>query len=134
MRMANRKSAAWQGISYLAGGIAILGWEWIRNRDAALRGHGEVFAIILAPAFCLVGLRMLLADKSRDPIHGLDAWTTPLMLFGVVLGIANAYLLGVWRLVTRDTLIDFAPLLVIAGLVAGIMIVRDRRAKAQADL
>ena len=56
----------------------------------------------------------------------------PSSLFGIVLGLANAYLLGVWRSVSREALWEFAPLLLIAGSIGAAIVVRKRRA-ASAD-
>jgi len=80
-----------------------------------------------------MGLKRLLARGGPEPRRDFDGWADPFVLFGVLLGIVNAYLLGVWRLVSREGLWEFAPLLIIAGLVTGVILVRKRRAKARTD-
>lgn len=132
--MSNQRSPRWQGMSILVLGLAALAWEWSRDHDAvAWRGPGSVLAIILAPAFCLVGLRMLLTRGTPQASRGIDSRTPWYALVGVFLGIANAYLLGVWRFVSREGVLEVAPLLLIAGLVAGVIVVRRRRAKTRVD-
>ena len=81
--------------------------------------------------FCVIGVRRLLTRGAPEPPGDIGFWAAPANLFGLVLGLANAYLLGVWRSVSREALWEFAPLLLIAGLIGGVMAVRRRRAQAQ---
>ncbi len=134
--MSDQRSPSWQGISYLVLGLAALGWEWSRDHHAVgwWPSRAEILLVILAPVFCLVGIRMVLARTREWPGGGgIDAGADPYTLSGVLLGIANAYLLGVWQSVTGEGLLAFAPLLLIAGLIAGVMAVRAWRARPRAN-
>jgi hypothetical protein len=133
--MSERNSRSWEGLAFFVLGLAALGWEWSRNHDAVvwMPSRGEVLMIILAPVWCFIGLRMLLARRASELPRGIDFWAAPSSLFGVVLGLANAYVLGVWRSASREALWEFAPLLLIAGFIGAVMIVRKRRAQAPAD-
>jgi hypothetical protein len=52
----------------------------------------------------------------------------------VFAGVLNAYLLGVWRSVSRDALLEFAPFILAAGLATGLIVVRRRRkARVEAE-
>ena len=115
-------------------GLVALGWEWSRSHDAGvwMPYRSEIVMIILAPVWCFEGLRRLLARSAPELPRGIEFWAVPSSLFGIVLGLANAYLLGVWRSAPREELWEFAPLLLIAGSIGAVMVVRKRRA-ASAD-
>jgi hypothetical protein len=120
-----------QGFLFLGLGLAMLIWDWRVRRDPSSFMPSHVLAIIVAPVLCLWGIGMLFGRGA--PPRGVDAWTTPLMLFGVLLGVVNAYFLGVWRLVHLEGLWQFAPLLFVAGLLCGVMVVRKRRRQVHGD-
>ena len=128
--MSEDNSQRWEGLTVLVLGLATLGWEWSRSHDAVAWTPfwGEVLMIILAPVWCFVGLRTLLARNAPELPRRIDFWAAPSSLLGILLGLANAYLLGVWRSASREALWEFAPLLLIAGLIAGVMTVRKARA------
>jgi hypothetical protein len=133
--MSEENSRGWEGLAFFVLGFAALGWEWSRNHDAAvwMPSWGEILTIILAPVWCFVGLRRLLVRSAPELPRGIDFWAAPSSLFGVVLGLANAYLLGVWGSVSRRALWEFAPLLLIVGLIGAVITVRRRRAQGRAD-
>jgi hypothetical protein len=89
--------------------------------------------VILAPAFCLLGLKMLLGGGAPESAPAADTWASPVVLLGVLLGVANAYSLGVWRSVSWEALREFWPFLIILGLIVGAFAVSRRRAKARAE-
>ena len=128
--MSEDNSRRWEGLAFLVLGLVALGWEWSRSHDAGvwMPYRSEILMIILAPVWCFVGLRGLLARSAPELPRGIDFWAAPWSLFGLVLGLANAYLLGVWRSVSREALSEFAPLLLIAGLIGAVMTMRKRRA------
>jgi len=134
--MSQENSRRWEGLTFLVLGLASIGWEWSRNHGAVVwtPSRTETLMIILAPLWCFVGLRTLLARNSLELPRRIDFWAAPSSLFGIVLGVANAYLLGVWRSVSREALWEFAPLLLIAGSIGAVMVVRDWRAQARADI
>ena len=107
-----------QGLSSLLLGLAALAWLWSRNPNSVAWYVSESLLAILAPVFCLMGMRMVFA---RAPVaeRGLEFWANPTALFAIVLGFANAYALGVWRIVSIEGLRELAPLIVITGLVGG---------------
>ena len=125
--MSDRRST--QGFFFLIMGLGILAWDWLWNRSTGWGLPSGVLATIGAPAVALMGLRMLLAPQTADPERDTDVWLVLALLLGVLLGIVNAYFLGVWRAVSAEGLREFAPLLIIVGLVIGIMAVRQMRAK-----
>lgn len=118
------------GISFLVLGLAALALEWSRYQTLTWSWPSQVLLAILSPVFVLMGLRMLLVRGAQAP-RGVDAWANPYMVFGLLLGLANAYFLGVWRSVSQEGLLAFAPLLLIVGLVGGVIVVRRRRANAR---
>ena len=129
--MSDQRPPRWEGMAFLVIGLAVLSWEWSRNHDAVAWWPSwvEIFLIILSPLFCIEGLKMLLARRAPEPPLASRSG-----LFGLLLGIVNAYLLGVWRSVSGEGLRELAPWLLIPGLLGGgVIVVRQRRAKARAD-
>src|SRR5947207_2423058 len=102
--MTEENSRRWQGLAFLVLGLVALGWEWSRSHDAGvwMPYRSESLMIILAPVWCFVGFRGLLARSAPELPRGIDFWAAPWSLFGLVLGLANAYLLGVWRVQSGD--------------------------------